>query len=587
MARRATVDLAVGDDHDEVVRWYREQLAEPAVLPWAGCEWEPVRIGPTWQTLNGHWVLPDATIGWDALGWCGTELQLSRGVPWRFTLEQARLLLWWYAVDERGRFLYRDGVLQRLKGWGKDPVGGCLLYLEAIGPCRVAGMDGDQPVATDCPDAWVQTAATSLEQTKNTMRLMPGLITPEAREHYRVQVGKELIHAFDDERLIQAVTSSPQTLEGARATFVLPNETQHWDSSNGGHEMAAVIERNATKSRDGSARSLRITNAPEPGMDSVAERDWDAYATAEAGGSLTSGILYDSLEAHPDAPLSAEAAADVVRSVRGDSSWLNPERIVQSILDTRNPPSRSRRFWYNQRVAAEDAWLDPLAVDRTATGDGELVGDFVMFFDGSKSDDATALVGCRMFDGELLTLGVWQKPAGVAGEGWTVDRSDVDDRVRELLDSGQVVAFWGDPSHAKDDDDTGFWDDLIDGWHRDYGRKLKHWAVRGGERKHSIMWDMSSPERTRLFTEAAQRFVAEMEDQNPSVAHDGHPALVRHLKNARRRPNRYGVSLGKEHRESSKKVDLAVCAVGARMLRRAVLNVGRNRAGSGKVVVLS
>jgi hypothetical protein len=33
------------------------------------------------------------------------------------------------------------------------------------------------------------------------------------------------------------------------------------------------------------------------------------------------------------------------------------------------------------------------------------------------------------------------------------------------------------------------------------------------------------------------------------------------------------VSLGKEHRESARKVDLAVCAVGARMLRRVVLNL--------------
>lgn len=30
-------------------------------------------------------------------------------------------MLWWYAVDDTGRFIYRKGVLQRLKGWGKDP----------------------------------------------------------------------------------------------------------------------------------------------------------------------------------------------------------------------------------------------------------------------------------------------------------------------------------------------------------------------------------------------------------------------------------------------------------------------------------
>lgn len=581
MARRSTVDVGVGVEHDEVVRWYRDQLAEPAVVPWVGCEWEPVAIGPTWQSVDGRWVLPDATIGWDVLGWCGTELQYSREQPWRFTLEQARLILWWYAVDENGQWLFRDGVIQRLKGWGKDPVGGCLLYVEQNGPCRVAGMDGDTPVATDCPDAWVQTAATSLEQTKNTMRLMPGLITPDARAHYRVQLGKELIHAQGGERLIQAVTSSPATLEGARATFVLKNETQHWDSSNGGHEMAAVIERNATKSADGAARTLAITNAPEPGMDSVAERDWDAYALADAGGSLTTGIMYDSLEANPGAPLTAEAAPDVVRSVRGDSVWLDVPRIVQSILDTRNPASRSRRFWFNQRVAAEDAWVDPRHVDMGSFPDRDLSGEIVLFFDGSKSDDATALVACRMTDGHVVTVQVWQKPAGVAGEGWTVNRDDVNQQVRKVLDEHEVVAFFADPSHAKDDDSTGYWDSMIDGWHRDYQRKLKVWAVRGGERKHSVMWDMSSQERTALFTEAAMRFAQELASGDVSI--DDHPALIQHLKNARRQPNRWGVSLAKEHRESPKKIDLAVCAVGARMLRRLVLNTAdQKKQRSGK-----
>jgi hypothetical protein len=40
------------------------------------------------------------------------------GEPWRFTDEQYRFLLWWYAIDESGRFIYRRGVLRRLKGWG-------------------------------------------------------------------------------------------------------------------------------------------------------------------------------------------------------------------------------------------------------------------------------------------------------------------------------------------------------------------------------------------------------------------------------------------------------------------------------------
>src|SRR5690606_37969474 len=98
---------------------------------------------------------------------------------------------------------------------------------------------------------------------------------------------------------------------------------------------------------DGAARVGSITNAYEPGMDTVAERDRDAYDTMTAGQSRTTGILYVSLEAPPEAPLTAEDAPAVASAIRGDSHWLNVDRIVRSILDTRNPPSRSRRFWYN------------------------------------------------------------------------------------------------------------------------------------------------------------------------------------------------------------------------------------------------
>lgn len=80
---------------------------------------EPVYIGPTWKRgEDGKFVLPERTLGWQILRWIGAWLQGPQGGPFVPTKEQARFILWWYAVDEHGRFLYEDGVLQRLKGWG-------------------------------------------------------------------------------------------------------------------------------------------------------------------------------------------------------------------------------------------------------------------------------------------------------------------------------------------------------------------------------------------------------------------------------------------------------------------------------------
>ncbi|MFD3325813.1 hypothetical protein [Streptomyces sp. NPDC058701] len=80
---------------------------------------EPFFLGPTWhRESDGSWKLPEHTLGWQIAGWCAEYLNSEDGGPWRFTREQLRFLLHWYAVDESGRFIHRKGVLQRLKGWG-------------------------------------------------------------------------------------------------------------------------------------------------------------------------------------------------------------------------------------------------------------------------------------------------------------------------------------------------------------------------------------------------------------------------------------------------------------------------------------
>lgn len=580
MARsRAAAEPAVADvraEFDDVKGFYRRRLTAKVDVP--SYKWEPVRIGPSWQRDGDHWLLPERSLGWEMLAWTGVYLQAGRDEPWVWTDEQARFLLHWYAVGEDGRFIYRDGILQRLKGFGKDPIGAGIGLFEQCGPNSVAGFGADrQPVGAPHPDPWVQIAAVSLEQTKNTMRLLPTLASPRAVQEYELSIGKTSAYALGN-RFLQAVTSSPATLQGARSTFVLLNETHEWVSSNGGHDMEYVLQNNSTKSKGGVARTLRITNAYEPGADSVAEHDRDAYEAVRAGRAIDTGILYDSLEAAPDAPLTVEAAPEVVRSVRGDSTWLDIERIVLSVADTRNSPSQSRRFWYNQIVAAEDAWLSPQEVDACKSDLAVEAGDKVFIFvDGSKTDDATAAIGCRLDDGFVFQIGVWQRPPRLpADQGWIVDRSAVDRAVRAACAAYDVVGLWGDPSDARDDE-TGerFWEPIFDEWASTL--RLPFMAVKSGDGKHTVTWDMRDARHTKLFTEECERFATDV--KTGDVAIDGSALLVQHLKNARRRPNKWGVSIGKEHRESRRKIDAAVCAIGARMMRRQYMNSGTQRSG--------
>lgn len=582
MARKASRPAPKDDPIAGWARAYRAILSRPATVDHH--EWEPVKIGPTWQVEGGRWLLPERTLGWTMLGWCAEFLQAGRDEPWRFTDEQARFLLWWYAVDDQGRFLYRDGVLQRLKGWGKDPIGACIGLFEQVGPCTVGDIVKGQPIGVPHPDPWVQIAAVSLEQTKNTMRLLPTLVTPHLVAQESLAIGKE--SAYAGNRLLQAVTSSPATLQGARATFVLLNETHEWISSNGGHDMAYVLSNNATKSKGGAARTLRITNAYEPGLDSVAEHDREAWQDVQKGNAVDTGLLYDSLEAAPDAPLTVEAAPAVVRSVRGDSTWLDVDRIVQSIADVRNSPSQSRRFWYNQIVAAEDAWADPNRVRASVVQGAELAdGDVITLFgDGSKSDDATGLVACRVSDGLSQVLHV-QQPK----KGDIVSRDDLDRAVRAAFDRFKVVAFYFDPSHAKDanaEGDSRFWWPMVDQWSTDFGRKLKLWPVQSGPRRHAVAFDMALNTNQALFVPAVEQCLSDFD--NGDVMLSPSDWLVEHCINARRNPNtKFGVTIRKEHRESHRKIDLAVCLVGARMLRRMyVLSKKTGAPGKGRAIIL-
>jgi hypothetical protein len=553
---------------DDILGWYRDLLDRPADPPWLGLELpdgtpvRPALVGPVWQVGDdGRWLLPERTLGWQQLVHCGLWHQHRQGVPWQFTGEQARFLLWWSAVDDDGRFRYRDGVLQRLKGHGKDPMGANLCGLELCGPCRVdpEGREWNgHPLGVDHPEAWVQTAAVSLEQTKNTMRLFPALFTAEAKRRWGIQVGKEIVHSHGDERMIQAVTSSPATLEGARSTFVLKNETHHWLASNDGHEMAAVIDRNATKSADGAARTLSLTNAYEPGEDSVAEQERDAYGAQVAGTSMVSGLLYDSLEAPPEAPLSVEAAGPVVTAIRGDSTWLDVPRIVQAILDPRNPPSRSRRFWYNQITATEDAWLAPYEWDRIAAPEVvPAAGDQITLgFDGSKTDDHTALIGCLVDLDHVFQIHVWE-PDAATGE---VDRVDIDRVVRQTFETFDVVGFFSD-LHP--------WESYVDRWAEELGGRL---CVKSTV-KQPVAFDMRS--RTAEFTAACESFHDAVVEED--VSHCGSERMRRHFHNARRAPNRWGISIRKEHRESARKIDSVPAAILARLARQQYLALPKSR----------
>lgn len=503
-----------------------------------------IRIGPT------SIPPPEQTLGWQILGWTREYLLQpdgpDAGQPWVFTDEQARFILNWYAIDNAGRFAYRYGMFRRMKGHGKDPLGAALCCIEFVGPCRFAARAKDgTPVAQSHMAAWVQTAAVSRDQTRNTMTLFPGMFSPLAIEEFGIDIGKEIIYAERGRRRIEAVTSSPRALEGGRATFVLKNETHHWVGPNDGHEMAKVIARNAAKSRDASARVLAISNAHAPGEDSDAEHDYEAWKKIEQG--LVPGdaadILYDSLEA-PETDIEDDAQVlHAVTAARGDSTWVSPERLLAEIRDPRTTPAMARRFYFNQIVAEEDKPFDRVRFEELGRARplGYLVPErelITLGFDGSLSRDHTALIGTEVATGHQWVAGYWEPIMNASGE-LTIPFAEVDETVADAFERWQVWRMYADPYK--------------------WGTYLSKWAGQfGGE--HVVSWP-TTLYRKMAFALAEYRAAISAGD----LSHDGDRRFIAAIANAHKHMMNFRDDDGelmwiiqKERPDSPLKIDAAV-----------------------------
>lgn len=507
------------------------------------------------------------------------------GEPWQFTPGQRRWLHLWYAYDPAtGRWLYRSGVKRGAKGTGKDPFGGAMCVIELIGPSRLAMVDGRWTgVRHGMP--LVQIAANSEAQAKDMMRVANALLGREAREVYGIDPGETRTILKGAGGRMEILTASEKSSEGDPATFIALNESHHMTESSGGHRVAEVARRNVGKSPASvQARLCEFTNAHVPGNDSVAEQSFAAWQEQVSGRAKRQDILYDSVEAPPNTDLFDDASRMAgLKAAYMDAPWSDLERLDAEVLDPRTSVADSIRFYLNGLAVAEDAWVDPRKFDELARPDVVIADrdQIAMFLDCSKSGDATGLVGCRLSDGHVFVLGVWQRPHGDRGKGWLAPRHEVDAAVRAAFEQYRVEWFGVDPSPARDDEDESlYWMPLVDEWHRDFAKKLKVWASPGAKGS-SVLFDMRIKThggiiRNQAFTHAAMQTAADI-DEHGTLTHDGSAALRMHVHNARRRTNPWGVSLGKVTRDSNKLVDLAVCMVGARMGRRAVLNSGKVR----------
>ena len=473
------------------------------------------------------------------------------------------------SVDGDGTYLTGE----TLKPTHNSPFAAALSMFEMLGPCRFDRWDDSSPLGVEgktMPMAWIQVVATSEQQTKNTMRMVRAFAakgSPLAMKH-GLTVGKTFLDSEAGDQLEQKASSS-RSLEGGETSFTVCDELEHWVPSNGGPELMNTIEQNAAKT---GARTIHTCNAWVPGESSAAEATFEDWVAQEEGLSRNKKkILYDARIAPPNAALVDDPPEHQVplqqalEFVYEGCPWVDLEATKALIWSPRYTESRSIRFFLNRPNAADNAWVpleewtllrDPNRVVRKRDGD-EPGEEIVMFFDGSRSNDHTALVGCCMSDGHIFKIGHWapEKSSGL------VNVSKVDAAVRKAFGDYEVVAFWADVREWESFTRTTWPEDLGDG--------LILPAVRGqGMSASLIAWDMRS--HAYSFAEAAETAYDEIQKQ--AFTHDGSADRGEHVSNGRVTEFKGRFSVKKESPKSPKKIDLAVCMIGARMLYRAVLS---------------
>ncbi|MGH3859220.1 hypothetical protein [Actinokineospora sp.] len=351
----------------------------------------------------------------------------------------------------------------------------------------------------------MQVAAVSEDQTDNTYSVIYELLTANhsrAAGDLRIDVGLTRCYLLDRPGELEPVTAAAGSREGQPITDAILDETHLWLPSNGGRRLARTLRRNVAKM---GGRSYETTNSFVPGEDSVAE------ATHRAVEQGAPGVYCDAVEAPPvreDDP--DEKLAEALRVAYGDSWWVDIDRLVADIRDPDSLWEDSARYFLNwntdDRAKAVTAaqWND-LAARRVQVPRGTRVG---LGFDGSISDDCTALLACAALDGTPHTwpLKVWARPPK-AKRGWRIPRLEVAEAVEDAFDRYDVGRMLCDPAK---------WQTEIEAWAEEYP------DVDGEERV--AFFDTNQSLR---MSRACDRWLTAIAEG--SYSHDGSKVLTEHV----------------------------------------------------------
>jgi phage terminase large subunit-like protein len=354
--------------------------------------------------------------------------------------------------------------------------------------------------------------------------------TPGLSERVVAKRGYRELRALRHFGRIRVLAADVDTADGVIPTLALVDEMHR-------HKSAALygVFRDGLGARDG--QMLTISTAGDNEVSALGLMRTSAQRLPELTreGRYTYAHSSDGSYALHEWALEKDDDVDDMNVVKqaNPASW----HTIESLQQAHDSPSMLTWQWARFRCGiwmhAEEWWIEAEHWHEGETMESLAPRDLVTLgFDGSRFGDATALVACRIEDGLVELLDVWQRPES-APETWEVPAGEVDAAIAHAMETYRVVRGYFDPP---------LWQSEIDEWAQTYGDT----AVM---RFHT--------NRTRMIA-ATERFRTDIAANK--VPHHYDERLSAHVLNAQLRVVRQGYWLTKGA-SANDKIDAAVAAV--------------------------
>jgi phage terminase large subunit-like protein len=382
------------------------------------------------------------------------------------------------------------------------------------------------------PDAECVVGAASRDQATILYDQAAGFVrrSPGLDERVHVKRGYREIQSRRDAGRIRVLAADVDTADGVIPTLALVDELHR-------HKSAGLygVFRDGLGPREG--RMLTISTAgdsessPLGNMRAQAHRLRDVVHKRRYVRARTDDGMY----AMHEWALERDDDVDDLELVKlvNPSSWQTLDALRKRHDSPSMLPWQWARFACGLWAASESWWITGEQWHATSSSSARILpGDRICIgFDGSRSGDATALVACRISDGLVQPLAVWEPPAESSHE-WEVHSGQVDATIARTFEHYDVVRGYFDPP---------LWQTELERWAREYGQP----AI--------TPWSTS----TSRMIAAVERFRTDL--VSGELEHTDDVVLTAHVMNARMREVRGGYWLAKDR--DSAKIDAAVASV--------------------------